>query len=91
MAKVFVMNQVYTSYTCPCEIQHPKVVSNKDTITIDVNRKCQLCQNGRILELVMGSVSSKIPKCTKCKCDESTMSVKLSRRQFAYFLRKGKE
>ena len=95
MSKTFVMDEVFTQYTCPCKTKYPDIVLEKKTgkISIEVSRSCKSCNNGRILKLVMGGVSSNIPRCTRCKkakCNDDIMTVQITAPQFIYYLKKGR-
>ena len=95
MSETFVMDEVFTQYTCPCKTENPDIVLEKKTgkIGIEVSRSCKSCNNGRILKLVMGGVSTKIPRCKQCrkeKCDDNFMTIQITAPQLLYFLKKGR-
>lgn len=87
MTETFTMNEVHTHYTCKCEIEYPDITLDRETgkTSIVVKRRCQQCKKGRIIELVLGKVATKIPRCKQCNCNE--MTVTLTPQQFISFLK----
>ena len=84
--EIFTMDEVHCHYTCRCQNVNPDIrMDNKiPQVKIEINRKCSKCNHGRILELVMGEVSMKVPRCKKCNCDTTSITIPMG--QFLSFL-----
>ena len=88
----FEMDEVHLHLTCKC-IFHPLIKFDKEKgiFSVPAPHTCPVCGEGKLIELVLGGVSTEVGKCPHPGCDCNELVAQIPYQQFMYFLQKGRE